>query len=118
MSVLHEKNAVSAKIKNSGYIGSLVWELGSYREAKLNDIPNHVQLNKGDTIITSGYSAVYPEGILIGTIKEFNLAEGSNFYNITVEFTVDYKKLSHVFIVKNKQKEEQKQLEKLTEEQE
>ena len=118
MSVLHEKNAVSAKIKKSGYIGSLVWELGSYREAKFNDIPNHVQLNKGDTIVTSGYSAVYPEGIMIGTIKEFDLSEGSNFYNITVEFTVDYKKLSHVFIVKNKQKEEQKKLEKLTEQQE
>ena len=118
MSVLHEKNAVSAKIKKSGYIGSLVWELGSYREAKFNDIPNHVQLNKGDTIVTSGYSAVYPEGIMIGTIKEFDLSEGSNFYNITVEFTVDYKKLSHVFIVNNKQKEEQKKLEKLTEQQE
>lgn len=116
MSVLHEKNAVSAKIKRTGYIGSLVWELGNYREAKLKDIPNHVQLKKGDVIITSGYSLVYPEGILIGTVKDFDLPEGNNFYNITVEFSADYKKLSHVFIVKNKQKEEQEQLEKLNEE--
>lgn len=115
MSVLHEKNAVSAKIKNSGYFGPLVWELGNYREAELNDIPNHVQLHVGDTVITSGYSLVYPEGILIGRIKEFDLPEGNNFYNITVEFTVDYKRLSHVYIVKHKQKEEQQKLEELTE---
>lgn len=115
MSVLHEKNAVSAKIKNSNYFGSLVWELGNYREAQLKDIPNHVQLHKGDTVLTSGYSLVYPEGILVGRIKNFNLPEGNNFYNITVEFSVDYKQLSHVFIVKNKQKEEQQKLEEITE---
>ena len=113
MSVLHEKNAVSAKIKKSGYIGSLVWELGDYRIAQLKDIPNHVKLNKGDTIITSGYSQVYPEGRLIGVVKEFDLPEGNNFYNIKIELTVDYKKLSHVFIVKSWMKNEQRELEKL-----
>lgn len=115
MSVLHEKNAVSAKIKNSEYFGSLNWELGNYREASLNDIPNHAKLNVGDTIITSGYSAIYPEGVLVGRIKKFNLDEGSNFYEIIVELSVDYKKLSHVFIVKNTMKEEQLKLEELTE---
>ncbi len=113
MSVLHEKNAVSAKIKKSGYIGSLVWELGNYRIAQLRDIPNHVKLNKGDTIITSGYSLVYPEGVIIGTVKDFDLPEGNNFYNIDIEFSVDYKSLSHVFIVKSWMKEEQKKLEAL-----
>lgn len=113
MSVLHVKNAVSAKIKKSGYIGSLVWELGDYRAAELKDIPNHVKLAVGDTIITSGYSLVYPEGVIIGTIKEFELPEGNNFYNIKVEFSVDYKKLSHVFIVKSLMKEEQQKLEAL-----
>lgn len=115
MSVLHEKNAVSAKIKNSEYFGSLVWELGDYREAKLKEIPNHAKLHIGDTIITSGYSTIYPEGIKVGFIKDFELYEGSNFYEITVALSVDYKKLSHVFIVKNTMKEEQKKLEELTE---
>ena len=115
MSVLHEKNAVSAKIKNSEYFGSLVWELGEYREAKLKEIPNHARLHIGDTIITSGYSTIYPEGIKVGFIKDFELYEGSNFYEITVALSVDYKKLSHVFIVKNTMKEEQKKLEELTE---
>jgi rod shape-determining protein MreC len=113
MSVLHEKNAVSAKIKKSGFKGSLVWELGNYRIAQLRDIPNHVQLHKGDTIITSGYSMIFPEGEMIGVIKDFDLPEGNNFYNIAVEFSVDYKKLSHVFIVKSWRKDEQKKLEAL-----
>jgi len=113
MSVLHEKNAVSAKIKKSGYIGSLVWELGNYRIAELKDVPNHVKLSIGDTIISSGYSMVYPEGISIGTVKEFDLEEGSNFFDIKVELSVDYKNLSHVFIVKSWAKKEQQNLEAL-----
>lgn len=114
MSVLHEKNSVSVKIKKSGYIGALVWELGDYQTAKLNDIPNHVQLNKGDTIITSGYSLIYPEGVVVGWVDDFELPEGNNFYNININFSVDYKKLSHVFIVKSWTKEEQQKLEEET----
>jgi rod shape-determining protein MreC len=113
MSVLHEKNAVSAKIKKSNYIGSIVWELGDYRTAQLKDIPNHVELQIGDTIVTSGYSMVFPEGVLIGRIKEFNLPKGNNFYKIEVEFSVDYKKISHVFIVNSLMKKEQQELEAL-----
>ncbi len=113
MSVLHEKNAVSAKIEKSGYIGSLVWELGNYRIAQLKDIPNHVNLSKGDTVVTSGYSSVFPEGEMLGVVREFDLPEGNNFYNIQIELSVDYKKLSHVFIVKSLMKKEQEKLEEL-----
>lgn len=113
MSVLHEKNAVSVKIKKSGYIGSLVWELGDYRIAKLKDIPNHVKLNLGDLIITTGYSMVYPEGVAVGKVVSFDLPEGNNFYNIDIELSVDYRSLSHVFIIKSWLKNEQKELEAL-----
>ena len=111
MSVLHEKNSVSAKIEKSGYIGALKWELGNYRVAQLKDIPNHVQLNKGDTIVTSGYSLIYPEGIMIGWIKDFNLPEGNNFYEVEITLAVDYKKLAHAYVVKSLMKEEQQMLE-------
>jgi rod shape-determining protein MreC len=113
MSVLHEKNAVSSKIKKSGYIGSLIWELGNYRFAQLKDIPNHVVLTIGDTIITSGYSSVFPEGVVVGCVSAFDLPEGNNFYTIDIELSVDYKKLSHVYVVKSLQKEQQEKLEKL-----
>jgi rod shape-determining protein MreC len=115
MSVLHEKNAVSVKIKKSGYIGALTWELGNYQIAQLKDIPNHVKLQKGDTIITSGYSLIYPEGITVGWIENFDLPEGNNFYNINIHFSADYKKLAHVYIVKSLMKEEKEKLETLSE---
>jgi rod shape-determining protein MreC len=113
MSVLHEKNAVSTKIKKSGYIGSLVWELGNYRVAQLKEIPNHVELTKGDTVITSGYSSTFPEGVIVGWVKDFSLPEGGNFYTIDIELSVDYKSLSHVFVVKSLMKSEQEKLEEL-----
>ncbi|MBX2960488.1 MAG: rod shape-determining protein MreC [Flavobacteriales bacterium] len=111
MSVLHDKYKLSAKIKKSGYFGSLVWEGNNYREAQLKDIPNHVKLVIGDTVVTTGYSTIFPENILIGWVKEFDLPEGNNFYNITIEFAVDYKNLSHVYVVRSLMKEEQLKLE-------
>ena len=116
MSVLHEKNKLSAKIKKSGYFGSLVWGNNNYRIADLKDIPNHVELAIGDTIVTSGFSSIFPENILIGTIKEFDLPEGNNFYNIKVEFSEDYKNISHVYIVRSLLKEEKELLESKNEE--
>lgn len=111
MSILHDKNKLSAKIKKSGYYGSLVWEGNNYREAQLKDIPNHVKLVVGDTVVTTGYSSIFPENILIGTVQEFDLPEGNNFYNITVRFAVDFKNLSHVYVVRSLQKAEKEKLE-------
>jgi rod shape-determining protein MreC len=118
MSVLHEKNKLSAKIKKSGYFGSLVWGNNSYRIADLKDIPNHVKLAIGDTIVTSGFSSIFPENILIGTVKEFDLPEGNNFYNIKVEFAEDYKRISHVYIIRSLLKEEKELLESQNQEEE
>ena len=116
MSILHENNRLSAKIKKSGYFGSLVWGNNNYREAQLKDIPNHVNLEIGDTIVTSGFSSIFPENIMVGTIKEFDLPEGDNFYNIKVEFAEDYKNLSHVFVVRSLLKDEKEKLENQNEE--
>lgn len=111
MSILHDKNKLSAKIKKSGYYGSLVWEGNNYREAQLKDIPNHVKLTVGDTVVTTGYSSIFPENVLIGTVQEFDLPEGNNFYNIIIRFAVDFKNLSHVYVVRSLQKEEKEKLE-------
>ena len=111
MSILHDKNKISAKIKKSGYYGSLVWEGNNYREAQLKDIPNHVKLVIGDTVVTTGFSSIFPENILIGTVSGFDLPEGDNFYNITITFSVDFKSLSHVYIVRSLQKQEKDLLE-------
>lgn len=112
MSVLHQESKISAKVKTTGHFGSLVWNDTQYRFATLEDIPNHVALQIGDTVVTSGYSSIFPAGIDVGRITSFKLIEGSNFYKIQVAFFDDYKKLMHVYVVKSLFKEEQQELEK------
>lgn len=102
---------LSAKILRNGYFGSLSWTGHGYRKAILEEIPFHVEIQQGDTIVTSGYSAIFPEGIMVGTIADFEAREG-NFYTISVDIAVDYKNLLHVNVIRNLFQEEQRQLEK------
>jgi rod shape-determining protein MreC len=113
ISVLNKKIGISAKIKNNNYYGSLLWECENYNEAVLTEIPNHVDIAKGDTVVTSGYSAVFPPEIPIATIETFEKNSEDNFYNITVKFLTDLKCVSNVFIIENLMQEEQKKLEEL-----
>lgn len=104
---------LSAKIRRNGYFGSLSWPGSGYENAILEEIPYHVDLRHGDTIVTSGYSAIFPEGILVGTVQEFVADEG-NFYTIAVDIAVDFKNLSHVNVIRNLMREEQLELERVT----
>ena len=115
LSVLHRSSKISAKLKKTQYFGSMQWDGIDYRKAKLYDIPNHVNLSLGDTIITSGFSATFPEGIAIATIESFEKPEGENFYDIRLDLINDFKQLTHVYVVKNNKLLEQKELEKTTE---
>lgn len=111
ISVLNINFKVSAKIKKNGYFGSLSWDGKDYTIANLNEIPLHVDILRGDTVITSGYSAIFPEGVLIGTILSFDKKSGNNFYDIKVKLSTDYKNLSVVYAIKNLFKNEQLKLE-------
>ena len=75
---------VSAKIKKNGYYGSLQWDGSDYQFSYLNDIPFHVNTEVGDTIVTSGFSAIFPEGELIGFVESVN-RETANFLSIKVK---------------------------------
>ena len=99
--VINMKWKVSARIKKNNYFGSLSWDGKDYRYALLNEIPIHVKLNIGDTIVTSSYSSVFPEGYLIGKIESFNHKEGHNFYNIKIRLSTNFMTLRHVNIIKN-----------------
>ena len=111
LSVLNRRWSVSAKLKDSGYYGSLQWLGNDYRFARLSEIPLHVNVAAGDTIVTSGYSAVFPEGILIGTVSDFTRPDGENYYSINVQLSVDFKSLSHVEVVEIAGKQEILELE-------
>lgn len=114
MSLLHKDTKISSKIKKDGSFGPLSWMGEDYRYAVLTDIPTHVRLEKGDTIITSAYSATFPEGILVGTVESFERKSGEYFYTIKVRLSTDFKKLNYVYVVTNTLKEEQETLEKIS----
>ncbi len=113
MSVLHNESKVSAKFKKNNYYGSLVWEGGSSEYATLNDIALHVPVAVGDSIITTSYSPLYPEGIMVGIVSHFDRKPGQNFYSIKVKLATDFSALTYVYVVLNKFKMEQEKLESL-----
>jgi len=111
MSLLNLDFRISARIKSNGYFGSLSWDGLSYKHAVLNEIPRHVAVNVGDTIETTGFSSVFPEGIMIGTVSNYE-NPGGDFYLINVLLNTDFRKLHYVNIIGNMLKTEQLELEK------
>ena len=112
MSILNLDFKLSTRIKSNGYFGSLSWDGRDYRHAILSEIPQHVSVNVGDTIETTGYSAIFPEGVMVGTISDFE-KKGGDFYKITISLLTDFKKLHFVDVIGNMKKTEQLELEKL-----
>ncbi|WP_423130545.1 rod shape-determining protein MreC [Gaoshiqia sp. Z1-71] len=104
--LLNKRWRVSAKIKANNNFGSLAWDGMDNHHASLNEIPFHVEMLVGDTIVTSGFSSVFPEGMLIGYIDYFTHESGANFYDIDVRLSTNFMTLTHVQVVKNKQLDE------------
>lgn len=110
--LINTQSIVSAKIKNNDYYGPLQWDGDDYRYSYLNDIPYHVEVHTGDTIVTSNYSSIFPEGITIGVVDEVSQAN-SNFLKIKVRLAVDFRRLTYVYAIRNTTRNEQQQLEAL-----
>lgn len=113
MSLLNIDMMVSASIKRTGHFGTIQWDGRDPGVVNMKYIPPHVKPMKGDTIVTSGYNAVFPEGIVIGVIENARLADAALFYDIDVTLAQDFRKLSFVTVVKSRLKHEQDSLEQL-----
>ncbi len=111
-SILNTKSRINAKLKASNHFGTLIWDTKDPNLVQLIDIPRLAQLKKGDTIITGGRSTIFPEGILIGTIQDFRLDKDDNYHYITVHLFNDMTSLEHVYLIKNYDAQEIKDLEK------
>lgn len=114
ISMLNLRWNVSAKLKRNNYFGSLTWDGKDYRYALLNEIPFHVDLMEGDTIVTSGFSSIFPEGMPLGIIESYKKEGGDNFYQIRVRLSVDFKSVTYVEVIDNRKRPEIEALEKLT----
>lgn len=111
ISVLNKDFKTSARLKKSKYFGNMEWLGGDAQKAILTDLPKHVVFQKGDTLVTTAFSSLFPEGILVGTVDEFEVKQGDNFYTITVNLSTDFHNLTYVYIVNDLLKGEQKILE-------
>ena len=106
ISLLNPKMRLSCKVKGREYFGSLVWDGKSPHEALLEEMPRHEKFKKGDTIVTSGYSAVFPEGIPVGTIISHEKEHDDNFYALRIKLFTDFTTLSTVRVIRNNMKDE------------
>ena len=111
ISVLNSKSSVSCKIVGSEYFGYLKWEYGDSRYAYLKDLPRHAEFNLGDTVVTSGYSTVFPEGIMIGTVDDMADSNDGLSYLLKVKLATDFGKVSEVRVIASTGQHEQKELE-------
>jgi len=115
MSMLNKHTRISGKILKNGQMGTVVWNGVDHLYGTLTDIPAHVKIARGDTIVSSGFSYIFPAGLMIGTITDYRVEQGEHFYTIPFKFSVDFNSLQYVYVVKNLMKEEQESLEKSTE---
>ena len=109
--VLNSKSSISCKIKRSDYFGFLKWDGGSSMYATVKDMPRHSLFSLGDTIVTSGHSAVFPGGIPIGTVEDISDSHDGLSYLLKVKLFTDFGRLNDVRVIAQKGQEEQLELE-------
>jgi rod shape-determining protein MreC len=111
ISLLNPDLRLSCKVKGSDAFGSLVWDGKNPNEALLEELPRHVPFHEGDTIVTSGFSGVFPEGIQVGTILTRSKDDDDNFYTLRIKLLTDFSTLSTVRVIENMLSDELKQIE-------
>ncbi|MFA6872571.1 MAG: rod shape-determining protein MreC [Bacteroidaceae bacterium] len=111
ISLLNIKSRISCKVANTGYFGTLRWVPGNSKYAFLEGVPNHAKCRKGDFIITSGYSEIFPAGVRIGRIFKVTKSKDGLSYNVCVELSSDFGNLVDVRVIAQEFTPEQNELE-------
>ena len=101
MSLLHKDSHISGKLKKSGETGILTWDGADPDVISINNISKSAKINKGDTIISSGFSTAFPKGMLIGRIAAMEKDFSSNFLKIKFKPSASFYNIEYVFIIQN-----------------
>lgn len=115
-SLLHIDVMVSATLKRTGHFGTIQWDGMDPSVVKFKYIPRHVVPQVGDTVVTSGFNAIFPEGIVVGTIASATLRDEAIEYDIDVKLSQDFRQLSYVTVIKSELKHEQDSIERVVNE--
>ncbi len=116
ISILHNDFRLSAKIRESGQVGSVTWDGVDPKVVQLKDVPMYVDIKQGQTVVTSHYSGIFPEGIPIGEIIDYKVKKGDNFFTIDLKLNTTLRNLKYVYVIQNKMQEEQQKLEEVAKE--
>lgn len=106
VSILNSTSKISVQLKKTNHFGSLVWDGKAPNSIQLIDVEKIAPVSKGDTIITSGRSSIFPKGIPVGTISDFKLDVAENYYEINISLFNDMTNIEHVYIIENLDTEE------------
>jgi rod shape-determining protein MreC len=102
--LIHTDISISARIKSNGQIGGTKWNGRDYTSVNLTHISRHITVNIGDTIVTSGLTSVFPEGIPIGVVEKTKLKKTADYHSTQVKLCTDYRSLKYVQVLHNKNK--------------
>lgn len=97
--LINLQSKTSCRLGSCNYLGSLVWRGGDPLYAYLEEIPRHVDVLVGETVVTSGFSDIFPAGVQIGNVAEVQLDDSDNFYTIKVKLSTEFQRLKYVYVV-------------------
>ena len=115
--LLNSKSNVSCRVKGTNNFSPLQWKGGDTRHSYMVDLPRHSTVETGDTVVTSGFSSIFPGDMPVGKIVKIEDTADGMFYRAKIELFTDFSTISRVFLVGNEDKQELEILEKSTKKQ-
>ena len=112
-SILHSDVNTSVKVGKYGVLASMKWNADNFRHMKINYLTKHAKVEKGDSVYTSGYNSIYPEGIYLGRIIDIGVEEDKSFYDVKMDLANDFSQVKYAYVVVNKRLEEIKEVEEI-----
>lgn len=109
--LINDQMSLSCRFKENQTYGPLEWDGVDYRYARLENIARHATVHVGDTIVTSGLTSAFPEGITVGVVDEAILEESDAYYHIRIRLSTDFHSLGYVQVICNQTLREQQELE-------
>jgi rod shape-determining protein MreC len=104
--IINTESHLSCRFAKNDYLGTLTWDGKDNRFAILTDVSTHMVVNPGDTIVSSGLSPAFPEGIPVGIVENSVLKSGDSYYTIHVRLSTNFKRLKYVEVVQNADQKE------------
>ncbi len=110
-SVLTQNINIDVQVEKNGAFGLLKWETRNARHGNISGISNDMKLKKWSKVVTRGGSGIFPRGIPVGKISKVKSIEGKPLWDVEILFAEDFRKIQHVYVIKNLLQFEQDKLE-------